>query len=548
MSLPASSNPPFSISKRSACDRCRSQKLRCPPRAHSDEPCSRCSRLGARCNTSYHNPLGRVAKSTPTTAHPLPRLAVKPKNIVDSDVMHHPHSQTPPHLRSQLRSPATKHMPMDVRQQQQQQHQDIMRLLAAHQDQTATPIMSETRASQPPGTVSLFPDDFALHNNPNKYQCDDGNNSNPDVSITTSGNLYTDLDDIDYDFCPLPSPTRTFSISTSEETPHTNVHQQQHNDRRVDHMEPPPSAALEWDNRLSSLCLDLTERLQQCQTLFHTPPGQSDKRCQPPVTIERTASIYDTDIDSSTSVGPMTSADVQQAQNEMPWSSTLFGHCLGDTEEFVTILRSYSSSSLSKDSMTGPDRELGILVVLNLVAAYLQIVTIYDKLLRFICSRLFDQSPIPAGTSSSVSTSSYSSRRPSVASFGNIPGEASQLQILPGLQLAGFFVQQGTLQTKLLIVTMLHQFEAIERLLGLPAEFRVTDRIGPDDEEAGRGLFQRDKRAKNVMTAVMSNIGTVELSSEAVVSAAAQYGDDNSGRSMSILSSLRQTIKKVHTF
>ncbi|KAK3689259.1 hypothetical protein B0T22DRAFT_440745 [Podospora appendiculata] len=346
---------------------------------------------------------------------------------------------------------------------------------------------------------------------------------------------------MDYDLCPLPSPTRTFSIGPSEGTPHNTTHRQRQNDCPMDRVELHPSAALEWDHRLSSLCLDLTERLQQCQALLASSAGQNDKRYQPTINIERTPSIYDTEIDGSMGGSLTTSADLQPPRNEMPWSSTLFGHCLGDTEEFVTILRSYGSSSLSKDSMTDSDRELGILVVLNLVSAYLQIVTIYDKLLRCICSRLFDQPPISAASYCSSSTSPLSSRRPSVALIGKNVGDASQLQILPGLQLAGFFVQQGTLQSKLLIVTMLHQFEAIERLLGLPAEFRVTD-----SKEAEKGLLQRDTRAKNIMTAVMTSIGSFKMPSAAAASSVASDGGDSS--SLSILSSLRQTIKRVQAF
>lgn len=52
-------------SKRSACDRCRAQKLRCPQtEPQSNEPCARCARAGAICVTSSARPLGR-----PRTIH-----------------------------------------------------------------------------------------------------------------------------------------------------------------------------------------------------------------------------------------------------------------------------------------------------------------------------------------------------------------------------------------------------------------------------------------------------------------------------------------------
>lgn len=46
--------------RRSACDRCRAQKLRClNPEQQGDGPCARCKRAGAVCVTSSARPLGR---------------------------------------------------------------------------------------------------------------------------------------------------------------------------------------------------------------------------------------------------------------------------------------------------------------------------------------------------------------------------------------------------------------------------------------------------------------------------------------------------------
>ncbi|KAI6090728.1 hypothetical protein F4821DRAFT_9408 [Hypoxylon rubiginosum] len=48
------------LAKRSACDRCRDQKLRCPrTEDQCNEPCARCQRAGAICVTSNPRPLGR---------------------------------------------------------------------------------------------------------------------------------------------------------------------------------------------------------------------------------------------------------------------------------------------------------------------------------------------------------------------------------------------------------------------------------------------------------------------------------------------------------
>lgn len=57
----------FSTSKRSACDRCRAQKLRCPAREELSQPCSRCSRQGRECVISYTQPLGQQTKQNTHT-------------------------------------------------------------------------------------------------------------------------------------------------------------------------------------------------------------------------------------------------------------------------------------------------------------------------------------------------------------------------------------------------------------------------------------------------------------------------------------------------
>jgi hypothetical protein len=67
-------------SKRTACDRCRSQKLRCPARELGTNACTRCIRLGAWCVTSYPRPTGRAGKSGSQTLqapHTQPELRPK---------------------------------------------------------------------------------------------------------------------------------------------------------------------------------------------------------------------------------------------------------------------------------------------------------------------------------------------------------------------------------------------------------------------------------------------------------------------------------------
>lgn len=52
----------FATSKRSSCDRCRKQKLRCPTKEDATQSCARCLRAGAPCVMSYTRPRGRSQK------------------------------------------------------------------------------------------------------------------------------------------------------------------------------------------------------------------------------------------------------------------------------------------------------------------------------------------------------------------------------------------------------------------------------------------------------------------------------------------------------
>ncbi|KAK4160442.1 hypothetical protein QBC43DRAFT_219856 [Cladorrhinum sp. PSN259] len=58
--------------RRSACDRCRSQKLRCTRKKEDDTttPCTRCLRIRFPCFTSPAKPPGRLAHRRPTTSEP----------------------------------------------------------------------------------------------------------------------------------------------------------------------------------------------------------------------------------------------------------------------------------------------------------------------------------------------------------------------------------------------------------------------------------------------------------------------------------------------
>jgi len=185
--------------------------------------------------------------------------------------------------------------------------------------------------------------------------------------------------------------------------------------------------------------------------------------------------------------------------------SNLLGDALSDASEFLAIIQSYrterkgTSTSTSNDNIPSTRPRLGLIVILNLLSVHLELVVIYEKLFQCLSNQLFDAS-----------------------SMGLVDGLQAPL---PGLQLTDFSIQSGNLQTKLLIHAILHQFEMIERILGLPAEFRVTEK--QDDHS---GLFE-DGWAKDLLEA-MSN----GKSCHAAV-------DNHYG--LEALSSLREMLKRV---
>ncbi|RYP18463.1 hypothetical protein DL765_003917 [Monosporascus sp. GIB2] len=214
---------------------------------------------------------------------------------------------------------------------------------------------------------------------------------------------------------------------------------------------------LKCDARLSKLGLDITRQLELClgtPIAWGIPPPNAHVSSQ----------------------GPETSID----RNGIPHAN-LFSDTLTITSEFVSIVQSLSlSRHLEESSEDDPGMArtskplFSIIIILNLLSNYLMIVAIYDNLF----TRLQEQ-------------------------LSNNRAEAiAGLQTLPGLQLGGFSVQQGNLQTKILIEAIWYQFEIMERLLGLPVEYRVSDK-----REVYTGILHNEW-AQDLLKAVMGGEDT----------------------------------------
>jgi hypothetical protein len=149
------------------------------------------------------------------------------------------------------------------------------------------------------------------------------------------------------------------------------------------------------------------------------------------------------------------------------WSDPSLGNLLRDMSKFLAIIQSYTPGESVRP-------RLGTVIHLNILSVYLQLVATSDKLIQCLCCQF--------GRPESLS------QRPTVSG-------AEGPQPLPGLQLAGFHVQQGTLQASLLLHTVLHQFSMMERFLGLPTEWRVVGKresrpVGLLEDEQARLLLE----------------------------------------------------------
>lgn len=215
----------------------------------------------------------------------------------------------------------------------------------------------------------------------------------------------------------------------------------------------------ECDLRLSQLSLDLCRQMQLCMT--------------------RSQRWGTTTMDPKASENPL---KIMRKGLDGQSNSNAFGDALCSTSELLAILQFYGRGGAGSPSAESCHRRtasshtsqssLSFICILNLLSSYLRIIAIFDSL--FLC--LYQL--LCCGTTS-------------------LPGSlaGAGLQTLPGLQLAGFSVQQGSFQTKILIQAIQHQFEMIEKILGLPTEFRVSDRqdvytMGLLGDEWARSLLQ----------------------------------------------------------
>lgn len=170
-----------------------------------------------------------------------------------------------------------------------------------------------------------------------------------------------------------------------------------------------------------------------------------------------------------------------------------FGEVLRNSSELLSIIQSFTqperetsgTTSSSGRSVKPPSQNttMDLVMILDIISAYVQILAIYDSLFQRLYTTLRGQGG------------------------GDVPGGAAaavpQLQMLPGLQLAGFSVRQGNLQTKILMEAMLYHIEMLEKVLLLPGDLRVCSHRG--EGSSSGGLLGRDQRTQSLVNGFLAS-------------------------------------------
>lgn len=407
----------FPTSRRSACDRCRKQKLRCPPRENATQSCLRCIRASLPCVTGYIKPLGRlggdgVATSSQNDVESAAgfndQLAEEALSCMDMTPLD---SQSSPSTATTCGSTSSWTVPGPVDDDQQ---------LSQAWLHTSTQYKASNHLFGSGTHKSLLSDSSFSSN---------AQLSNIEIGSET---LFNDLDGL----FSTPTPSE---LSSGEQMSHpdSNSTQQQ---RVLSSSGENVLSGAECDVRLSQLSLNLSRQMQD-----HVTKSQQGNTAGK---------------DNGPSENPF---EVISRNSDDQSTSNSFGDVLRSTSEFLDILVCYNSGgvsaassavSLSHHSRVKNDvssASVRIACVLSLLSSYLRIIAIFDGLFHQLYKLQY---------------------RSGATSSGLVAG----LQTLPDLHLAGFPVQQGILQTKILIQAVQHQFELIEKILGLPVELRVSDR------------------------------------------------------------------------
>lgn len=433
----------FPTSKRSACDRCRKQKLRCPSRTSEAQPCSRCTRAGVECITGYTRPLGRSR-----------RVSYGSTNNDNLGQSHFIPVARPrlPHRDTELQSTSFSHTTT----------RPIQTVLAETSMETASsPSCLFSEAAEDFGSFSYrnVLDDLAggptFHLN-QSYNAAKIDNTSKFLSLSPQ-------------YLELSEETSSSRSTSGDDTPSTF----------------PPENVLSralsrvnCDLRLAQLSVDLCRQAQRIMAGNEQSDGVQTGK-------DRNLTLVGTE--------PQHLSGCHGTSDQ----SKEFGDALCSTSEFMAIIQSMEDDMCLDHPTTKHEAHwplANVSWVMNLMSCYLRIVAVFERLvLRLYCQMTCNVDEAPSSDSFSAS---------------HLAGP----QTLPGLCLASFHVQQTNLQTKILVQIIEHQFEMIEKSLGLPIELRVSS----DQREPYEGGILQSGMNGALLQAVITRLCTSPAAASSV--------------------------------
>ena len=410
--------------KRSACDRCRAQKLRCPQtEPHSKEPCARCERAGAICVTGSARPLGRPRTIQQDGAQSLRKSPATGSGR--STRIREPADDVPRKVPRLSVTTPTWGPP--------EEPPDLYECASSHSDRTLSWMLNEGS--------SLFsgirlPEDDAYIDPLRILQHDQtvavGMKLAPEASNDTcngaSQNWLPDVDALDFDYPERNGLELETNRNSSE----------------------PPDAA-EALIGLARLNESITRQLSRAKMFpWRAPPAHGVCSQKHPGTGENGVA----------EVLQSTSDFINILRKRLPSSGSALYHpplasyrapSLPDSG--ISACPSLSDGQIQDFSLTSPSTpstasSLGTSTVLLLLSSYIQLLQLYDTIFRHVYD-LFSDTPSPV--------------------LRSCPGQAqSQFHVM------GLSSIDGHLHIKILIQVIEHQLESLETLIDLPADFRLS--------------------------------------------------------------------------
>ncbi|KAI1374312.1 hypothetical protein F4677DRAFT_426815 [Hypoxylon crocopeplum] len=348
----------FPTLKRTACDRCRKSKLRCPPRAGDDEPCARCVRAGAVCFTGYTQPLGRTSGD---------RSGGQMQQQRQVQLWESPQSCSPPAAQALAKHKVvdTVTPPMDT-----SGPYEVLRV----EDMWPTPPEEE----EPETWNDIF--GICLQASTEQEALAHAPHSTINSHQTDSYRFHDS--NIPFQLQIAPSPLSPGNLN--------DIPQLVHHDRKpsLGHSIDRTLSATECDLRLSQLDADLCKQIRNClevaeQTHMESP--RSPGAAQPCRATARTDANSDT-------------------------SSNAVGKALCSTQQYRAILQSFVDNSLSSTgsgahhpSFGDPQAPMSLACTLHLLLLYFHIVTLFDCLIVKLYHQLSNRTDDPPGAHSLAS-------------------------------------------------------------------------------------------------------------------------------------------------